>query len=213
VHESDFSDEFSLHQDVLAATHGCQNSIPYFTRVIIALIWRKKLVKQSHMDSGNKMNKGKSPGTGRVVDKLPITGSYFAIRRYCLNKGVKAFTYDEFEDRLPRPKKKTEPRGATIIIRKSSDLKKNPPEESHEKRNTSTQEDCSEVKALEKELIQLVRSLSFIGAEKSGKKKYQDLLAQIYYKVEELIKIDPAKAKSPLSDEMQETYTMLCAVA
>ncbi|MBU0943815.1 MAG: hypothetical protein KJ804_13130 [Proteobacteria bacterium] len=157
------------------------------------------------------MNKGKSQGTGRVADKLPTIGSYFAIRRYCLNKGVKAFSYDEFEDRLPRPKKKSEPRGAKIIIRKNTTLKKNSLEGGNDK-NTSTQEDFSEVKALEKELVKLVRSLSLIGAEKSGESKYQDLLAQIYYKVEDLIKIDPKKAKSPLSGEMEKAYETLCSV-
>ncbi|MBU1137542.1 MAG: hypothetical protein KKD01_15305 [Proteobacteria bacterium] len=149
------------------------------------------------------MNKGKTQGTGPLADNLPSVGSYYAMRRYCLDRGVKTFSYDEFEDRLPKPKGKNEPRGAKVIVRKGSALTKSS--------QALPEEVLSEVEQLEKQLLKLLGSINLAKANttKSGKSSYQDLLAQLYHKLEELIKIDPAKAKSPLNSELQRAYERL----
>lgn len=138
---------------------------------------------------------------------------------------MKSFSYDEFDDRLPRPKRKNEPGGPKIVVRKGAILRKkqaeeakvlSSPEDSPDKSNKSAQllarEDFSNVEQLEKQLVQLLRSISRVAVKKSGKNNYQDLLKQIYHKLEELIKIDPSKAKSPLSTELQKAYDKLRAV-
>lgn len=170
------------------------------------------------------MNKGKPKGTGSLSDNLPEVGSYFAMRRYCLDKGVKTFSYDEFEDRLPRPKGKNEPRGAKIIVRKGSEVKKKESEHAKVPRSSeeildkgrkSTQpvskDENSQVGQLERELLKLLNAMSLAKEKttKSGISSYQDLLVQIFHKLEELIKIDPAKAKSPLTSELQKAYERL----
>lgn len=153
------------------------------------------------------MNKGKPQGTGPLSDNLPSVGSYFAMRRYCLDRGVKTFSYDEFEDRLPRPKGKNEPRGAKIIVRKGNEPKKSA--------QVLPKDDISQVEQLENELISLLKSLEYGETRtiRSGKSSYQDLLEQIYHKIEELIKTDPVKAKSPLNSKLQKAYDKLRSLA
>ncbi len=153
------------------------------------------------------MNKGKTQGTGPLSDNLPSVGSYFAMRRFCLDRGVKTFSYDEFEDRLPKPKGKNEPRGAKIIVRKGSESKKSA--------QALPIDEISEVEQLEKELLKLVNSISLVEVKttKSGKSNYQDLVEQIFHKLEELIKTNPVKAKSPLNSKLQKAYDKLRSVA
>lgn len=179
------------------------------------------MAKRINWDSVNKVNKGVLQGFGCIADELPAIGSYADIRRYCHVQGVNVHSDDDFENRLPRPKGKNEPSGPKIIVIKgklhSSKAKGDPSNHLDNRRKNvrslaKTYNNVPKIKLLEEELILLVKLISLVNVKKSGKGSCQNLLKQIYRTLEELIKLDPLKAKSPLSLELQKAYDKLRTV-
>ncbi len=167
-------------------------------------------------------NKKISQGKRPLVEEFPLAGSYYAIQKFCMKKGVAPYAYDEFEDRLPRPKKKNEPRGARIIVRKGAALNKtrveepkspeglqDSPGQGKDHETSELREEFSRVKELESQLLKLMKTISLVKVKKSGKNTDRDLLEQIYHKAGELIRHDPSHVKSPLSSELQAAYDKL----
>jgi len=180
------------------------------------------MIKRKDMGSTDWQKKENPLKNGRGSGKSSSVASYISMRRYCLDRSVKAFWYDEFDDILPSPKSNDEPRGPKIIIRKGGVSGGKQSEEAevtgklkggadsvNDSRPPIKEVDLSEVKRLEKQLVQLIGFMCLDRATKRGKNSRQDWLKQIYYKIEELIKIDPLKAKAPLSIELQEAYDKL----
>lgn len=179
------------------------------------------MAKRINWDNVNKVNKGLSHGFGCVSDELPAIGSYADMRRYCENQGVNVFSDDAFENRLPKPRGKDEPSGPKIIVKKCSSS-------SFKAKGDSSNFPCSSkkyikpltkicnnslrIKQLEGELVRLVKFISLVNVKKSGSSSCQNLLEKIYCNLEELIKLDPEKAKSPLNPELQKAYDKLRTV-